>query len=453
MSGYHDMQPKFQTPPRKSSYFPSNDPAIVSPPSPVAPPSTDTHDESFQSAQEGSVEYSALDQKEEKLENFVTPLQKLASKRVRFADDHGLQLLHILELEREAAASGRLVILLLSPDQPDFEFVQVQYPVDESTTTQVLVEQLSRMASNSLFQYTKFVGLSRIKSTAGKDDESHSREDDEDSKSMSSISSVSSTSSIPTILDPSILLGNVGFRDCELVLAVPNGYTPSQMITIAFPLLLNGTIMKALQTGRRSLRGLKLAKNGSEWYRDVRQKNSFGTTDIHRPLQDVYEHCDTSKEWAVVDDLAENVTFFETNLEEYVATWEEMQDMADNHELDERYWGFEGKCDDIVRGKQDCDDEHDVCFSRGMDCENYDNTELPRSAISVSYAGSDDRLVPFLYPRTKEESMKMKQMVQPQFDPDPLIWEYAGGKAGAERIILSIYTIVIAATAYILTLE
>ncbi|KAG7347944.1 hypothetical protein IV203_016649 [Nitzschia inconspicua] len=285
---------------------------------------------SFESAEDGSdgLDASETDSDDGAAEFFLTPSCP-SKKRLSFADDHGLELeqTHLLDPPPETA--GRIVVLLLNPLERIFEFLHIECPYDESTTVQVLVEQLPALATMHIFQYTRFIGLARISSDTvgelspqdatkyGNEPSTKSEKDDP----------------LPSFLDSALLLGNVGFRNFELVFAVPEQYSCTDIVMQAYPLLLNGTITKALQTGRRSGRGLKPLKNGEQWYKDVRSKNVScrdGQPNTVECNDDVMIH--SYREWGVVADLADNVFIFGVEMADYVSTWEEMQQLADDDE-------------------------------------------------------------------------------------------------------------------------
>jgi hypothetical protein len=346
------------------------------------------------------------------------------AKRVRFADEHGLPLSTIRLIRPSYIKDGRLIILLLSPSKRIFEFIQVQYPIDGATTTQVLVDQLQCIATNPLFKYTEFVGLSRIKGSNGGNGSNStsaatSPEDDEDS---------TCSTSIPYLLDPLKVLEDFGFHTCELVLAVPQGHTPSDLITVAFPLLLNGTIKKGLSKGRRSGRGLKLLKSGNDWYKDRQLKKASSCC----PVDDLCEEKYSYKEWDVVGDLVDNVIIFKIELEDYATTWEEIRDLGNCYRGEEDSdWG---------KNSRGGEETSRIFYGQPSLRLCYDDQESEHSVV-------DDTNSRSLGLHSKQGAPSPHSLVASGMRSisDPVLWELVGGKEGAEIVIMSLYYISIAA--------
>lgn len=297
---------------------PPSTPSNVTPLSSTSTGTTEDPDISFQSAAEGAVELHAAetDSDDGTADFFLTPCCH-RKKRLSFADDHGLELERTRFLEPPPETSGRIVVLLLSPSERVFEFLHIECPYDETTTVQVLVEQLPALAAMDTFRYTKFIGLARIKSNVDADLR-------EDKETCEELRRSENDNPLPTILNSSLLLGNIGFRNCELVLAVPEKLSCSDVVVHAFPLLLNGTIMKALHAGRRSGRGLKYMKNGINWFEDAGTRESVSNTVEKDSVAPSY------REWGVVADLADNVVLFEWDTNDYISSCDDMQVVVDD---------------------------------------------------------------------------------------------------------------------------
>jgi hypothetical protein len=154
-----------------------------------------------------------------------------SSRRVKFADESGLALTQVRVLE--PVSVRRVVLLMMSPDDRTFEFLHAEYPLNNSTTVQVLMEQLPKLATNPVFQRQEFYCLSKTKSN------------DQLPKSWS--------------------LQDCDLEDSELLLGVLQGYSVPEMAAFALPLLVNGKIIKAVNHAKRTGRGLKSIQSGDEW--------------------------------------------------------------------------------------------------------------------------------------------------------------------------------------------
>jgi hypothetical protein len=136
------------------------------------------------------------------------------NRTVHFADESGLPLNHILILEPEVFAVSRVVVLLLSPRDRTFEFLHAEYDLNETTTVQVLLEQLPTLATDEVFREYTFSAISR------KDD------------SVQLINCMS--------------LEDCGLKESEMVIAVLDGYLVTDIVRLAAPLLANRKITKAV---------------------------------------------------------------------------------------------------------------------------------------------------------------------------------------------------------------
>jgi len=159
---------------------------------------------------------------------------RVRKKQVSFIDDLCNIPLHEIRII-ERAPSRRLLLLLLCPVDRKFEFLNLEYPLDDNTTAQVLVDQIPKLASNPVFRKFTFTGLART--------------------------------SVKQLLENDQLMGDFELKENELVLGVPLGYQDHQIGAFAVPLLLNGDIIKAVKLARKSGKGLKTVLSGNEWKR------------------------------------------------------------------------------------------------------------------------------------------------------------------------------------------
>jgi hypothetical protein len=415
-------------------------------------------------------------------------------RRVRFADDHGLPLLNVVHLDPVMATEGRLVVLLLSPPERTFEFIQVEYPMDDSTTINDLVEQLPGLATNAVFQETNcFVGMSRIRtlrsdcqgSANSQKPNSPDIEDDSSGSDSSSSSSSSKAHSfrLPTLLDAVLLMRDVDFGNCELVLAVLDGYTPAQMVTIAFPLLLNGKIMKAVQSGRRSGRGLKYVLSGKGWRKQQHQRAlclEEGRKDWHEQY--------TYKEWGVVDSLCDNVIVLEIDVDEYAESWDEMKalnggcGMNGENEIEISTvwddWWAEFKLEEtftVLGARAIVNEVDDEVENRRKDARSLDSVSSCESQPSSKQGDIGESSITIGEVSTAEKESSPRSVLDAPgiivgksapfqvpdnilaktdtllTDPDPVLWGFIGGQKGAENVILMIYAFSIAGVAGLLS--
>jgi len=161
----------------------------------------------------------------------LVPLKE--NRKIRFADEHGGELTKEHVIHREANYASRIVVMLLSPKDRKFEFLHAEYPLDESTTVQVLLEQVPSLATNDAFRSKKFNALLQTET---------SRE-----------------------LDNKLALQDYKFKESEIVLGIPDDFTVANMTKMAVPLLLNKKLMKTVKQAIRKGRGLKTVKSGEEW--------------------------------------------------------------------------------------------------------------------------------------------------------------------------------------------
>ena len=157
----------------------------------------------------------------------------LLTRRVSFADEWGSPLKEVRVME--APPVRRLVLLLLSPEDRKFEFLHLEYPLDDSTTVQVVLEQLPKLVANPIFRQLSFSCLAKTSKNEKLDN----------MKSMA----------------------DCDLADNELLIGILPGYSMNQIGGFAVPLLLNGDIIKAVSRAKRSGKGLKTIRSGREWYR------------------------------------------------------------------------------------------------------------------------------------------------------------------------------------------
>lgn len=138
----------------------------------------------------------------------------MQSRRVSFADDAGLPLQQVRLVEKQVSAFSRIVVLLLSPEDRVFEFLHAEFPLDDSTTVDVLLEQLPLIATNEVFNDKTFVAISRTKNN--------------------------------TQLENSAPLQDCSLDESELVLGVMEGFSVPDIAAFALPLLVNQKILKAV---------------------------------------------------------------------------------------------------------------------------------------------------------------------------------------------------------------
>lgn len=156
-----------------------------------------------------------------------------SNRRVSFADERGSPLKEIRFLE--PPDYRRMVLLLLSPNDRKFEFLHLEYPLDDNTTVQALVDQIPKLAANPVFRRFTFSCLART------------------SKNEK--------------LDNNKLIGDYELAENELLLGILMGYAATEIGTCAVPLLLNGDIIKAVNRAKKSGKGLKTVRSGHEWRR------------------------------------------------------------------------------------------------------------------------------------------------------------------------------------------
>jgi hypothetical protein len=178
-----------------------------------------------------SVMDSEFDEKKEANTRKPVPLKE--NRKIRFADEAGLQLVEEHLIHREANYASRIVVMLLSPKDRKFEFLHAEYPLDASTTVQVLLEQVPALATNDAFRSKTFNALLQTET---------SRQ-----------------------LDNNLALQDYSFKESEIVLGIPDDFTVANMTKMAVPLLLNKKLMKTVKQAIRKGRGLKTVKSGEEW--------------------------------------------------------------------------------------------------------------------------------------------------------------------------------------------
>jgi hypothetical protein len=138
-------------------------------------------------------------------------------KVVRFADEVGkpLEAFHSIGGKDDPHATGRIIIMLLSPQERKFEFIHAEFLLREKTTVTDVLYQVPKIATNELFQSQTFTNICRTR---------HGNTD----------------------LDNDRILQDYDMDDSELVLGVLEGFSGKEMAQCALPLLLNGRITQAV---------------------------------------------------------------------------------------------------------------------------------------------------------------------------------------------------------------
>jgi hypothetical protein len=211
------------------------------------------------------------------------------TRRVSFADEWGSALGEIRIIAPPALR--RAVVLLLSPPDRKFEFLNIEYPLDDTTTVQVVLDQIPKLASNPVFRHLTFSSVARTCKNEK--------------------------------LDNKVLMGECELADNELLLGILTGYPVTQIGAFAVPLLLNGDIIKAVGRAKRSGKGLKTVKSGNEWRRRGKQRkiprskaNKAATFIFECPLEateavsldNKFAHADTSQPNTYVCDAEDCVS-------------------------------------------------------------------------------------------------------------------------------------------------
>jgi hypothetical protein len=200
-------------------------------PEAAAAATTDENKDNQNLPSPNSVMDSELGDKDSKPPKKEVPLKE--NRKIRFADEAGQELTKEYVIEREANYASRIVVMLLSPRDRKFEFLHAEYPLDESTTVQVLLEQVPLLATNDAFRTKKFNALLQTET---------SRQ-----------------------LDNNLALQDYCFKESEIVLGIPDDFTVANMTKMAVPLLLNKKLMKTVKQAIRKGRGLKTVQSGEEW--------------------------------------------------------------------------------------------------------------------------------------------------------------------------------------------
>jgi hypothetical protein len=144
-------------------------------------------------------------------------------RAIRFADEKGLPMEEVFYLggPDDLTTLGCMVILLLSPEDRQFEFIQAEYLLYDGTTVSDLLQQMPGMATNESFINQRFTSLYRTIGENGCE-----------------------------------LINSLPLKDCdvpktEVVVGVSQGHSGKEMIAFALPLLLNDRITKAVGTERQ----------------------------------------------------------------------------------------------------------------------------------------------------------------------------------------------------------
>jgi hypothetical protein len=140
------------------------------------------------------------------------------SRVIRFADEVGKPLADycLIGGKDDPHATGRIVIMLLSPQERKFEFIHAEFLRREKTTVAHVLYQVPKIATNVLFQSKTFINLCRTRQGN-------------------------------TDLDNNQILQDYDMEDSELLIGVLEGFTGKEMAQSALPLLLNGRITQAVR--------------------------------------------------------------------------------------------------------------------------------------------------------------------------------------------------------------
>jgi hypothetical protein len=136
---------------------------------------------------------------------------------IRFADEVGkpLEDYWVIGGKDDPHATGRIIIMLLSPQERKFEFIHAEFLLREKTTVTDVLYQIPKIATNAIFQSKTFINICRTRQGN-------------------------------TDLDNDHILQDYDMEDSELVIGVLKGYTGKVMAQCALPLLLNGKITQAV---------------------------------------------------------------------------------------------------------------------------------------------------------------------------------------------------------------
>ena len=171
---------------------------------------------------------------------FFAETTKIATRKLRFADESGLPLTQVKLLEPTPPAIKRLIVLLLSPLLKTFEFLHVEYPLNETTTAKILLEQLSILSTNEAFRTHTFTAIWSLK--------------------------LQQPLSLTTPLE------DLPLQESEICLAILEHFTAAEICGMAAPLLGNKKMLKAVHKARRTGRGLKCVTSGEEWMQQKQEE-------------------------------------------------------------------------------------------------------------------------------------------------------------------------------------
>ncbi|KAL7568517.1 hypothetical protein ACA910_002636 [Epithemia clementina (nom. ined.)] len=144
-------------------------------------------------------------------------------RSIRWADDEGKKLVVLHEVEILPPLNVRVVILMLNPAEKIFEFVQCEFQTDERLTVSDLLVQLPFMASMESLKKQRYTALYRGE------------------REMVNIISIQ---------DYDIIEG-------EILVAVSSNANPKQSIAAASALLLQRSLIRAVQKAKLSGRALQ----------------------------------------------------------------------------------------------------------------------------------------------------------------------------------------------------
>lgn len=270
-------------------------------------------------------------------------------RRISFADEKGLPLMHIRIMQGPQV--HRLVILILSPQDRTFEFVHVEYPLDTSTTVQVLLEQLPHLVAHPVFRQQTLGCLAKLPrsntNTRQPNGNNNVYQDDDDNNSSCSTSS----STLPCgkkHLAHNAPLASCQLKEDELILGVVKGHTVMEIAAFAKSLLRNQRIARAVAHAKRLRKGLKTIQSGVEWQQTMLQQQKEGelACDHDHPKDGGEEHCTqrpagneskvTRKSVEKVLVPSENTIDLSTTSRTVNQDRDDREDNKDNHDDDNR---------------------------------------------------------------------------------------------------------------------
>lgn len=177
-------------------------------------------------------------------ENNEVPIEEVAVKPkplkgLRFADEVGqdIETIHYTDTEfMEPLSVQRIMILLLSPEDHRFELIQVSYhKTKERMTVKDVTGQLPQYAADKVLQRQTYTGLAYRRRTTN--DESSSIRTEE--------------------LLHTLCIQDYSLVKNEVLVALVDGYSSRELMTMAETLLQNKNVRKAAKSAKRSRRAIQ----------------------------------------------------------------------------------------------------------------------------------------------------------------------------------------------------